>query len=723
LTYKTIQTSVHDDTITIVATDIAGNKTEKSITVSVKNSAQGFSINGVNALDFSGSRISSAGDVNGDGLDDLIISATGVNNDTGRSYVVFGKINSTAINLSSIAAGTGGFSINGEKNGSSVSTAGDVNGDGLDDLIVGASSVGINGNAQVGKSYVVFGKINSTAINLSSIAAGTGGFVINGDHSKGFSGRSVSSAGDVDGDGLDDLIIGAPGYDVWGLGNHPEGKSYVVFGKKDNTNAVNLSSVVSGSGGFVINGEGTFAGESRSGWVSSAGDVNGDGLDDLVIGAPGADPIGKNNAGKVFVVFGKKDDTSAVDLSTIESGTGGFVINGEKAGDFISETVSSAGDVNGDGLDDLIIGAYHAEPNGKVKTGSSFVVFGTADTDVIELSSVTSGTGGFVINGERIGDRSGFSVSSAGDVNGDGLSDLIVGAFGASIAGIKTYEGKSYVVFGKNNTNAVDLSSIAAGTGGFVINGESNGDYSGSAVSSAGDVNGDGLDDLIVGTFWVDSFRGRSYVIFGKTNTEAVNLANINKVENTAAHTIDFQGDTNTDKNDTLTGTSADELFVAGLGDDILTGNGGTDVFNAGAGDDTIIINDDNLAKLYSNTLASHLLARVDGGGNTDTLKLAGASLNLDLTQIDNGRIQDIEIIDLTGSGDNTLKLNLNDLLDISSETNTLKVIGDSGDKVEVTGFNKLTAGGVANGVTYDVYINASASTAQLWVDQDLTVV
>ena len=93
-------------------------------------------------------------------------------------------------------------------------------------------------------------------------------------------------------------------------------------------------------------------------------------------------------------------------------------------------------------------------------------------------------------------------------------------------------------------------------------------------------------------------------MIFGKTNTEAVNLANINKVENTAAHTIDFQGDTNTDKNDTLTGTSADELFVAGLGDDILTGNGGTDVFNAGAGDDTIIINDDNLA----NSTATHLL-------------------------------------------------------------------------------------------------------------------
>jgi hypothetical protein len=128
------------------------------------------------------------------------------NADAGRSYVVFGKINSTAINLSSISAGTGGFAINGENNrdqsGLPVSSAGDVNGDGLDDLIIGAHGADIGNRTDAGKSYVVFGKTNTATINLSSIAAGTGGFVINGDYDRGYSGRSVSSAGDVDGDGF-----------------------------------------------------------------------------------------------------------------------------------------------------------------------------------------------------------------------------------------------------------------------------------------------------------------------------------------------------------------------------------------------------------------------------------------------------------------------------------------------------------------------------------------
>ena len=151
------------------------------------------------------------------------------------------------------------------------------------------------------------------------------------------------------------------------------GKSYVVFGKQDNTDAINLSAIAAGTGGFVINGESTYDYSGRA--VSSAGDVNGDGLDDLIVGAYSVDPSNKSNAGKSYVIFGKQDN-AAINLSAIATGIGGFVINGESADNSSSLSVSSAGDVNGDGLDDLIVGAYLATPSGKSQAGKSYVVFG-----------------------------------------------------------------------------------------------------------------------------------------------------------------------------------------------------------------------------------------------------------------------------------------------------------------------------------------------------------
>ena len=441
--------------------------------------------------------------------------------------------NESASATASLKEAQRGFFINGESSGDfsgiSVSNAGDVNGDGLDDLIVGALYADPSSKLNAGKSYVVFGKQDNTdAINLSAIAAGTGGFVINGESAYDESGISVSNAGDVNGDGLDDLIVGAYGNDQ--SNKSLAGRSYVIFGKQDNTNAIELSAIAAGTStdGFVINGE---SASDYSGWsVSNAGDVNGDGLDDLIVGAYRSDLSGNSNTGKSYVVFGKQGNTNAIELSAIAAGTStdGFVINGESADDWSGYSVSSAGDVNGDGLDDLIVGAMYADPNGN-SSGKSYIVFGKANNNAINLSDIANAsdpTGGFVINGEVVDDRSGFSISSVGDVNGDGLDDLIIGAVHADANG-GSNAGKSYVVFGKQDNTAINLSAIAAGTGGFVINGESANDYSGRSVSSAGDVNGDGLDDLIVGAYGNDqsnkSLAGRSYVIFGKQdNTKAI---------------------------------------------------------------------------------------------------------------------------------------------------------------------------------------------------------
>jgi hypothetical protein len=216
-------------------------------------------------------------------------------------------------------------------------------------------------------------------------------------------------------------------------------------------------------------------------------------LADVLIGAPTISP------GRSYVVFGKAD-TETVDLAAL--GDGGFVIEGEWA-----QSVSAAGDVDGDGLDDIVLGAPWQD-------GFAYVVFGKADTETVELSSVSAGMGGFVVTGEEYS-QAGRVVAGGGDVNGDGLDDVVI-ATEAALA--PDASGRAYVVYGKADGLAVDLYDVVEGEGGFVLDAEA-ASYSSANAAAIVDVDGDALCEVVVGAYNTAvggvEFLGRTYVMSG----------------------------------------------------------------------------------------------------------------------------------------------------------------------------------------------------------------
>ncbi|MEL6940041.1 MAG: calcium-binding protein [Cyanobacteria bacterium J06598_1] len=346
------------------------------------------------------------------------------------------------------------------------------------------------------------------SFDLSSLD-GSNGFTLKGISAGDRSGRSLSDAGDINGDGLDDIIVAAH------KANDLAGESYVLFGSSNDFTASIELSDLDGSNGFTF--QGSSSGDSAGFSVERADDINGDGIDDLIIGARYADPNGKSGAGETYVLFGSSSGFASVINPSSLDGTNGFVLNGSRSGDESGFSVSGIGDINNDGFNDFMTGARRADPNGVDRAGSVHVVYGNSSfASSFELSDL-DGTNGFTLNGINRDDRAGRSVSRAGDMNNDGINDFVISAYYADPNGIVN-AGQHYVVFGSSVgfASSLDLSSLD-GTNGFTLNGFIPDSRSGFEVSDAGDINADGIDDIIISRWPSGGGAGESYVVYGSS--------------------------------------------------------------------------------------------------------------------------------------------------------------------------------------------------------------
>lgn len=624
--------------------------------------------------------------------------------------------------------------------GRSLGAGGDINGDGYEDIVIGVNLSNIDaGNA--GAAYVIFGKPGATRahIDVSALDA-SDGFLLHGADIDDYLGMTVDLSGDLNGDGYDDVVVIASHDDT---GASDGGTAYVIWGQAGSTRAdVNVSVMTSADGFRILAQEaGNFLGNTtvispqNSQFVDADGDFNGDGFDDLLLGHGASDNDG-DDSGLVYVIFGQTGATRGdVNLSSL--GTEGFKITtGGAAAAHLGHSVQFLGDFNGDGLNDIVVGAPLSDQVAG-DAGQAYVVFGHAGPyNGINLMTLGSAEGFRISTSDGVSWLGG-SVSGS-DVNGDGLTDLLVGNLASDE--VATDAGSVIVVYGRAAADYGNLSvgAIPAGEG-YTIFGEGGADSFGHAVEGAGDVNGDGIGDLLVSS-WEDdeggNDAGAAWVVYGKTGTartgiELSTLSSIDGFKIIGDEAVDYfgrtnaVGDINGDGYDDmivssalgnntaadageinviwgkdflsavdadLVGTGGANYLVGTNASETITGAGGADRISAGAGDDIIEV-------------ADLAFARIDGGRGEDVLALTGNELSLDLRTINYEVIRGIEAIDLGDRG-NGLTVSKASLSGLSSQVRTLFVRGGSSDWVAVDSGETWTANGTAtvNAITYDRY-------------------
>jgi len=417
---------------------------------------------GVSADDHAGGWLALPGDVNGDGVGDLLVCASdadGVGVDAGAAYLVLGPL-SGALSLSDADADVAGQA--GDQLGAGASGPGDLDRDGYDDLVIGAPGAD-DGASGAGAAWIFLGPLSGA---LDGGAAEAGVIGLGTDDALGV---SVAGLGDSDGDGWSDLILGVRGDDSGAIN---AGGATIVTAPLDE---------VVGADGALGSLLGTTRGDLAGSVVAGGGDTDGDGVRDVAIGAPKSD-LGGANSGAAYAVLGPVDGT----VSLLDADA---TVAGSAAGDEAGTALDWLGDLDGDGLDDLGVGAPY-EDSPSTDAGAAAVLFGPV-------------SGGWTVAGADVylpglvaKDRAGQAITGAGDLDGDGVDDLIVTAFYDDTAARNA--GAAYLIYGPLSAGAtLDLSDAR-------LLGEAEDDRLGGAAAGGGDADGDGAQDLLLGAHLSD---------------------------------------------------------------------------------------------------------------------------------------------------------------------------------------------------------------------------
>jgi hypothetical protein len=517
----------------------------------------------VSANDYQGWSVGGGVDINRDGVDDVVIAAASAYTSSYAVYVLYGRWQFvfTGINLVSGLSSVVGYQIKSSafasRGGWSASLVKDIDGDGVGEVLVGFYNANPSGRNNAGAAYLIYGEQSAPTsqptsqpsrqpsarptsspvsersgdVDLATWSKPRDGLDVWGTVTGDYTGWSVACAGDVNKDGYQDVLVGALNTNVPGKAD--AGVVYLVFGSPGRLiSTIDTATAMSSNGTKIL---GAAANDYWGTSVSAAGDVNKDGIGDFIIGSNGFDYIPRTALSAAVVIFGKTSGWADIDLASFTSGSAGFWIWGATVGDRCGYAVSGAGDMNGDGADDVIVGAPGTNSLSKPNSGGAYVIFGHSGAtafSTVDLANFAVGTAGFRLFGAVAGDYSGYSVSGVRDINGDGYGDIVVGAHLFDGPSGRTDCGAAYVIFGHSAATAfadINLAALSSSQG-FRITGVATADQLGYSVSSAGDFNHDGYDDVLVGS----AVGSRVYVIFGHSNSSSNSFAAVDLATFTA---------------------------------------------------------------------------------------------------------------------------------------------------------------------------------------------